>query len=358
MMSMMKNTAPTSVAPTDAPIAIGPVEALTHTASQRRQLLVALAALGSAPGLWPARAEAQTVTPVYGSLKGASLGNNAALNGALPFPAGQAFNTDISKAAVDPGSAAIIASIGATASLRPDFGSGTWDGGPIGIPYVVVSGSQAKVTIRFTAYASESEPGPYPVPRTAPIEGGAASSGDRHVIVIDRDNNRLYELYRADCGAVFHLDSLTIRPTAKAGWTSADAAGLPIFPGLVRYDEAMRGAGGIRHALRFTVPRTRKAYVPPATHWSSSNTSTALPPMGARLRLKSTFVIPTTFSNEAKAVLTALKTYGMFVADHGSAFYLSGAPDPRWNNSRLVTELKTVKGSHFDVLTMTGLVKG
>lgn len=368
MMSMMKNTAPTSVAPTDAPIAIGPVEALTHTASQRRQLLVALAALGSAPGLWPARAEAQTVTPVYGSLKGASLGNNAALNGALPFPAGQAFNTDISKAAVDPGSAAIIASIGATASLRPDFGSGTWDGGPIGIPYVVVSGSQAKVTIRFTAYASESEPGPYPVPRTAPIEGGAASSGDRHVIVIDRDNNRLYELYRAfpnadgswsaDCGAVFHLDSLTIRPTAKAGWTSADAAGLPIFPGLVRYDEAMRGAGGIRHALRFTVPRTRKAYVPPATHWSSSNTSTALPPMGARLRLKSTFVIPSTFSNEAKAVLTALKTYGMFVADHGSAFYLSGAPDPRWNNSRMITELRTVKGSHFDVLKMTGLVKG
>ena len=209
MISMMKTTAPTSVAPTDAPIAVGPVEALTHTASQRRQLLVALAALGSAPGLWPARAEAQTVTPVYGSLKGASLGDNAALNGALPFPAGQAFNTDISKAAVDPGSAAIIASIGATASLRPDFGSGTWDGGPIGIPYVVVSGSQAKVTIRFTAYASESEPGPYPVPRTAPIEGGAASSGDRHVIVIDRDNNRLYELYRA-----FPTPTAAGRPTA------------------------------------------------------------------------------------------------------------------------------------------------
>lgn len=366
---MMKTTAPTSVAPTDAPIAVGPVEALTHTASQRRQLLVALAALGSAPGLWPARAEAQTtVTPVYGNLRGATLGNNASLNGAIAFPAGHALNTAITSAGIDPNSAAIIASIGSTASLRPDFGAGLWDGGPIGIPYVVVSGSQARVTIRFTSTPEESEPGPYPVPRTAPIEGGSASDGDRHVIVVDRDNNRLYELYRAfpnadgswsaDCGAVFSLDSLTIRPAAKAGWTSACASGLPILPGLVRYDEASRGAGGIRHALRFTVPKTRKAYVPPATHWASSSTSTALPPMGARLRLKSTFVIPTTFSNEAKAILTALKTYGMLVADHGSAFYLSGAPDERWNNSRLVTELKTVKGSHFDVVTMTGLVKG
>jgi len=333
----------------------------------RRRMLMALAALGAGPALWPSSVCAQ-VAPVYGNFRGASLGVNANLNGAVAFPATHAFNTDITTAAVDPNSAAILKSIGLTANLRPDFGSGTWDGGPIGIPYVVVSGTQAKVAIRFTAYGSESEPGPYPVPRTAPIEGGSNSAGDRHVIVIDRDNQRLYELNRAfpqadgswtgDCGAIFALDSANIRPGGKAGWTSADAAGLPILPGLIRYEEAIKGAGGIRHALRFTVSKTRKAYVPPAAHWASSNVSTALPPMGARFRLKASFVIPATFSNEAKAILTALKTHGMFVADHGSNYYLSGAPDPRWNNSRLIAELKTVKGSHFEVLKMTGLVKG
>ncbi|NYG31067.1 hypothetical protein HZU83_13950 [Sphaerotilus montanus] len=333
----------------------------------RRQMLMALAAMGAGPALWPTTAAAQ-VAPVYGNFRGASLGDNANLNGAVAFPAGHAFNTDISRAVVDPASASILTSIGLTANLRPDFGSGTWDGGPIGIPYTVVSGTQAKVAIRFTAYGSESDPGPYPVPRTAPIEGGPNSAGDRHVIVIDRDNQRLYELYRAflqadgswnaDCGAVFALDNMVIRPGAKPGWTSADAAGLPILPGLIRYEEASKGAGGIRHALRFTVSKTRKAYVPPASHWASSNISTALPPMGARFRLKAGFVIPSTFSNEAKAILTALKTYGMFVADHGSNYYLSGVPDARWNNSRLIAELKTVKGSHFDVVQMTGLVKG
>jgi len=333
----------------------------------RRQLLMALAATGAGPALWPSTAAAQ-IAPIYGNFRGASLGNNANLNGAVAFPAGHAFNTDITQAAVDSTSASILSSIGLTANLRPDFGSGTWDGGPIGIPYTVVSGTQAKVAIRFTAYGSESDPGPYPVPRTAPVEGGSSSAGDRHVIVIDRDNQRLYELYRAflqadgswnaDSGAIFALDSMTIRPGGQPGWTSADAAGLPILPGLVRYEEAILGAGGIRHALRFTVSRTRKAYVPPATHWASSSTSTSLPPMGARFRLKAGFVIPSTFSNEAKAILTALKTYGMIVADNGSNYYLSGVPDPRWNNSRLIAELKTVKGSHFDVLRMDGLVKG
>ena len=353
--------------PVARPLAIGPVESLTDTRAQRRRLMQALAALGASASGWPQAASAQTL-PVYGNLRGASLGANASLNGAIPFPAAHAFNTDISRAAIDPNSAAIIASLGPTTALRPDFGSGTWEGAPIGIPYIVVSGSQARVTVRFTGAASESDPGPYPIPATAPIEGGPASAGDRHVIIIDRDNQRLYELYRAfrqpdgswnaDCGAVFHLDSMTIRPTARPRWTSADAAGMPILPGLVRYDEASRGAGGIRHALRFTVARTRKAYVPPATHWASTLVSTALPPMGARFRLKGGFVIPTTFSNEAKAILTALKTHGMFVCDHGSSYFLSGAPDPRWNNSRLITELRNVKGSHFDVLAMTGLVKG
>ncbi len=370
-MMTMDTTTHTRSRRTDPPasaLAVGPIDALADTAATRRHLLLALAALGGAAGgLVPRAGHAQTA-PLYGNFRGASLGANANLNGAIAFPAGHAFNTDISAAAVDPLSASIIVKLGSTAALRPDFGAGTWEGGPIGIPYVVVSGGQARVTIRFTAYPSQSDPGPYPIPRDAPIEGGPNSAYDRHVLVIDRDNNRLYELYRAfpqpdgswsaDCGAVFHLDSLTARPTAKPGWTSADAAGLPILPGLVRYEEAARGAGGIRHALRFTVPRTRKAYVPPATHWASSSTATDLPPMGARLRLKASFVIPTSFSTEAKAILTALKTHGMFVADHGSALYLSGAPDPRWNNTRLISELRTVKAGHFDVLAMTGLVKG
>lgn len=286
----------------------------------------------------------------------------------MPFPVSNAWNTDISAAPVDPSSATLLASIGLSTGLRPDFGAGTWNGGPIGIPYVVVAGGQAGVSVTFTAYGSESDPGPYPVPSTAPIEGGSGGTGDRHVIVIDKDNNRLYELYRAfpngngswnaDCGAVFHLDSNTVRPTAQPGWTSADAAGLPVFPGLARYDEASLGPGGIKHALRFTAAQTRKAYVPPATHFASSNTSAALPPMGMRVRLKASYAIPTSFSTEAKAILQALKTYGMFLADNGSNWYLSGAPDSRWNNSRLISELGQVTGADLEVVRMDGLVAG
>ncbi len=304
---------------------------------------------------------------VYGDLRKASLGIGAKLNGTIPFPATNAWNTSIAGAARDPNSDALIASIGNTVGLRNDFGSGTWNGSPIGIPYVVVAGTQAKVAVQFTDYGDESDPGPYPVPKTAPIEGGPASTGDRHVIVIDRDNNRLYEMgnaypqangsWKASGGAVFHLDSNTVRPGGQPGWTSADAAGLPIFPGLVRYEEAALGPGGIRHALRFTVSRTRRAYVPPATHWASSNTSANLPPMGMRVRLKASYVIPATFSLETRALLTAMKTYGMIVADNGSNWYISGAPDERWNNSRLISELGSVKGSNFEVVKMTGLVK-
>lgn len=306
----------------------------------------------------------------YASLAAASLGAGASLNGAIPFPADNAWNTDISTAPVDPNSANIIASIGANGSLFPDFGSGTWNGAPIGIPYVVVAGTQAKVTITFTAYGDESDPGPYPVPPTAPVEGEPAGSttcnggGDCHVLVIDRDNNLLYELgnaskqsdnsWNASGGAIFHLDSNNVRPTVQAGWTSADAAGLPIFPGLVRYDEASTGT--IAHALRFTVNSTRRAYVPPATHYASSNTSANLPPMGMRVRLKASYVIPTNFSTETKAILQALKTYGMFVADNGSNWYMSGVPDARWNNLVLKSELGSVKGSNFEVVRMDGLV--
>ena len=304
----------------------------------------------------------------YGDLRGADLGVGASLHDALPFPASNAWNTDISAAPVAPHSNALIASIGLTRGLHPDFGSGLYNGAPIGIPYVVVSGTQAKVPITFTDYGDESDPGPYPAPANAPIEGrkadGSAFGGDRHVLVIDRDANRLYEMgnadpqpdgsWRASGGAVFHLDSDTVRPGGLPGWTSADAAGLPIFPGLARYDEAASGV--IRHALRFTVNNSRRAYVPPATHWASSDTSANLPPMGMRVRLKASYVIPANFSTESKAILQSLKTYGMLVADNGSDWFISGAPDERWDNDTLLTELGSVKGASFEVVRMDGLV--
>ena len=298
----------------------------------------------------------------------AALGVGASLNGAVPFPSSNAWNTDISAAPVDPNSDALIASIGLGTGLHPDFGAGLYNGAPIGIPYVVVAGTQTPVAMHWTAYGDESDPGPYPVPPTTPVEGAPATGGDRHAIVIDRDHNRLYELYRAfangdgswnaDCGAVFHLDSNNVRPTAPAGWTSADAAGLPVFPGLARYDEAVLGPGGVRHALRFTVQRSRRAYVPPASHWASSSTSASLPPMGMRVRLKASFVIPASFSAPTRALLTAMKAYGMIVADNGSNWYVSGAPDDRWNNDALVREFVQVHGSDFEVVRMDGLVAG
>ncbi|AOW13031.1 hypothetical protein LPB72_18905 [Hydrogenophaga crassostreae] len=303
----------------------------------------------------------------YGHCAGADLGVGAALNGCIPFPADNAWNQDVSALPRDPDSDTLIASIGLSTGLHPDFGAGLYAGAPIGIPYVVVSGSQPRVNIAWTAYGDESDPGPYPVPTGAPIEGGPNSTGDRHVLVIDRDNNRLYELGRAfpasggnwnaNVGAVFHIDSNLVRPGGQPGWTSADAAGLPIFPGLARYDEAALGPGGIAHALRFTVQRSRKAYVPPATHWASANTSANLPPMGMRVRLKASYVIPATFSTETRALLTAMKTHGMMVADNGSNWYVSGAPDPRWNNDTLNRELGQVLGRDFEVVRMDGMVQ-
>ena len=304
----------------------------------------------------------------YADLRGVDLGIGATLNGALAFPADNAWNTDISSVAVDPNSANLIASMGLARGLHPDFGAGLYDGAAIGIPYVVVSGGQAKVAINFAAYSAEGDAGPYPIPADAPVEGAQASvvdgGGDRHVIVLDRDNNRLYELYRAfkngdgswnaDSGAVFQLASNQVRPGAQPGWTSADAAGLPIFPGLVRYDEVSGGA--IRHALRFTAANTRKAYVPPAIHWASSSTDSNRPPMGMRVRLKANYAIPGSFTPETRVILQALKTYGMILADNGSNWYVSGAPDARWNNDRLVSELAAVKGSDFEVVQMNGLV--
>ena len=305
----------------------------------------------------------------YADLAAASLGDNAPMNGAVPFPADNAWNTDISGAPVDPNSANLIASIGLATGLHPDFGSGTYGGSIIGIPYVVVSNSQAPVHIKFTLYGDQSDRGPYPVPPDAPIEGskpnGHHFGGDRHVLVLDRDSNRIYEMWesyklksggwKAGAGAIFHADSDDVRPTQKPGWTSADAAGLPIFPGLVRYDEA--GVTGlIPHALRFTVQTTRMAYVPPANHCASDNASANLPPMGMRVRLKASYVIPPNFSAPTRAILQALKSYGMMVADNGSNWFISGAPDTRWNNGALVGELGQVQGSNFEVIQMNGIV--
>ncbi len=349
----------------------------------RRAALAALSALwlaacGGGDSSLPAEAAVAPADPpppapaappdssVYGNFGSAALGVGAALGGALAFPADNAWNSDVSTLPVDPASDRLIASIGLGTGLHPDFGAGLYGGAPIGIPYVVVASAQARVAMRWTAYGDESDPGPYPVPADAPVEGGTAATGDRHVLVIDRDNNRLYELYRAfanadgswnaDSGAMFHLDSNAVRPTALPGWTSADAAGLPIFPGLARYEEAALGPGGIRHALRFTVQRSRRAYLAPAMHWASSNDGADLPPMGMRVRLKASYAIASTFSSETRALLTAMKTYGMIVADNGSNWYVSGAPDERWNNDALVSELRQVRGSDFEVLRMDGLV--
>ncbi|MGB9182349.1 MAG: hypothetical protein WCB68_24175 [Pyrinomonadaceae bacterium] len=288
------------------------------------------------------------------------LGAGASLHGKQVFPSDNAWNQDISASPVDPNSANLINSIGAGTGLHPDFGT-VYAGAPNGIPYVVVAGSQTKVPINFSPYGGESDPGPYPVPANAPIEGGPNSNGDRHVIVIDRDNWKLYELYsaypqsvgaswNAASGAVFDLNSNALR---TAGWTSADAAGLPIFPGLVRYDEVFEQQE-IKHALRFTVQTSRRAYVAPARHFASSNTSANLPPMGMRVRLKASFDI-SKFSPAIQVILKAMKKYGMIVADNGSNWYISGAPDPRWSDDELST-LRNVKGSDFEVVQMGTIV--
>ena len=275
------------------------------------------------------------------------------------FPADNAWNKDISSEPVDPASDVLIATCGANAQLHPDFGT-TWLGSPIGIPYVVVSGAQAKVPVSFY-YADESDPGPYPIPRDAPIEGGASSGGDRHVLVLDADNWKLYELFdahpvnggerwTAGSGAVFDLSSNSLRP---AGWTSADAAGLPILPGLVRYDEVVEQKE-INHALRFTCPTTRRGYVAPARHFASSRTDASQPPMGMRVRLKSTVNV-NAFPPNVQVILRALQKYGMFLADNGSSFYVSGAHDMRWNDDELGA-MKQLHGRDFEVVKMGTIV--
>jgi hypothetical protein len=274
------------------------------------------------------------------------------------FPTDSVWNTDISNLPVHPLSDAYIASIGAETGLHPDFGSGLYRGQPIGIPYAVVPPTQPLVRMRFR-YADESDPGPYPIPRNAPIEGGPKSTGDRHVIVVETETCRLYELFKARrkkrghlwkamAGATWDLTSNALRPAES---TSADAAGLPILPGLVRYDEVDTGA--IRHALRFTTRRTQRAYLWPARHHASEETNPDVPPMGVRVRLKADVDV-SGHSPTLQVILTALKRYGMFVADNGSDWYVSGVPDPRWNNDEL-RELNGIVGANFEAVDESGL---
>ncbi len=281
------------------------------------------------------------------------------LAGCPLLPWNNVWNVPVDHLPVHSNSAAYISAIGANKSLHPDFGSGTWDGAPIGIPYTIVPGNQPKINITFD-YTDESDPGPYPIPPEAAVEGGNQSSGDRHVLVLDRDNCILYETWstyplpggswHAGSGAIFNLRSNALRPS---GWTSADAAGLPILPGLVRYDEL--ASGEIRHALRFTAPQTRKAFVWPARHYASALTGLNYPPMGQRFRLKADFDIAP-FSPEVQVLLRALKKYGMILADNGSSWYISGVPDPGWNNEMFVSELGQVKGSDFEAIDESSLM--
>ena len=278
------------------------------------------------------------------------------------LPADNIWNTRVDGLPVHARSNDYVASIGTTATIHPDFGSGVWPPGsdsPIGIPYVEVGPAQPDVAIVYTAYGSESDPGPFPIPPDAPIEGGPSSGGDRHVIVVDTFDCELFELFsafpkpggtwHAASGARYDLTSNALRPD---GWTSADAAGLPIFPGLIRYDEVQ--AGEISHAIRFTASRTQKAHVWPARHDASSTTDPTVPPMGQRFRLKSSFDTAA-YSPEVRVILEAMKRYGLILADNGADWFVSGAPDDRWDND-VLRELKTVPGGAFEAVDVSSLV--
>jgi hypothetical protein len=288
-----------------------------------------------------------------------SQGPEGSLNGFVPFPASSLWNTNIANAAVDPNSSAIINFIGSSKPLHPDFGSGLYDGQTIGIPYIVVPGNQLPTNINYTAYGDESDPGPMPIPLNAQIEGYPnPGNGDRHVLVLDKGNCWLYELYgaysqgpglwNAASGAVWDLEANEQRPYT---WTSADAAGLPIFPGLVRYDEV--AAGAINHAIRVTLQYSKQAFTPPASHWASNSSNQLAAPMGMRLRLKASFDI-SSYPAEDQVILKALKQYGMIMADNGSSMFITGSVDSRWNNDHL-GQLRNVTASDFEVLLISPL---
>ena len=295
---------------------------------------------------------------LFALLAAAAPTNAAKVAGCPVFPKSNHWNQRVDRLPVHRDSGAIVRSIGLDDTMHADFGSGLWEGGPIGIPFTAVARGQARVPVSFD-YADESDRGPYPVPPGAPIEGGRGADGDRHVIVVDRARCRLYELFAAypqsggarwsaGSGAIWNLRSNRLRPR---GWTSADAAGLPILPGLARYDEVKRGR--IDHALRFTASRTRRAFVYPARHFASELTDPGLPAMGQRLRLRRGYDI-SRFPRQARVVLRALKRYGMILADNGSSWYVSGAPHRGWDNDQLHA-LHQVPGSAFEVVDTSRL---
>ena len=333
---------------------------LTATGNEASAGAFSIAVMNPNPGSATSASQNLQVTSTSGgnpppSCSGMSLGQSASLNGFLPFPADNLWNQDISNAAVDPNSSAIINFIGSGIGLHPDFGSGLYNGQSMGIPYLVVGSQQGPLPIIFTAYGDESDPGPMPIPVSALIEGyPAPGSGDRHVLVLDNNNCWLYELYssypnaaswNAGSAAVWDLTADEQRPYT---WTLADAGGLPIFPGLARYDEV--AAGHINHALRFTLQSSRAAFVPPASHWAANSSNALAAPMGMRLRLKASFDI-SSFSAANQVILTALKKYGMIMADNGSSMYISGAPDDNWDNSDL-HNLGSVTAADFEVVEM------
>lgn len=301
------------------------------------------------------------ITALSGPAAAAPSGSRAGSEAVAPckiFPANNIWHADISRAPVHRLSAAYVASIGATRRAHPDFGSGLWQGAPFGIPVTPVRAGQRKVPVSFY-YADESDRGPYPIPYNARIEGGPNATGDRHVILYDRPNCKVYEMYdahplrggawRAGSGAVFDLRGNRLRP---AGWTSADAAGLSIFAGLVRYDEVARGR--VDHAIRMTAPRTQKAYVWPARHHASNLTDPRLPPMGQRFRLKASVDI-SRFPPQARVIAIALKKHGAILADNGSSWYLTGNQDTGWDNDQL-SALKTLRGSDFEAVDVSRLM--
>jgi hypothetical protein len=277
------------------------------------------------------------------------------------FPPNNVWNTPIDNLPVHPLSDAYIETIGRDEAFHPDFGSGIWppeDGGPIGIPFVVVPADQPGVPVSF-GYDEESDPGPYPIPPNPPIEGGPQSDGDRHILIVQEGTCRLYELFdawpqgdgswEAGSGAIFDLNSNALRP---AGWTSADAAGLPILPGLVRYDEV--ASGEITHALRFTAPETQRASVWPARHFASDETGEEFPPMGQRFRLRADFDM-SGFDPQIQVILRAMQRYGIILADNGSPWYISGAPDERWDND-ILRQLKQLTGADFEAVDVSPLM--
>ena len=295
---------------------------------------------------------------IMASVGDAATGAPPTIGGCPVFPATSPWNERVDQLPVVKDSATLVRSIGLDSPVHADFGSGLWDGSRIGIPYVVVSGAKTPRSRPSFDYADESDKGPYPIPANVPIEGQPnAGDGDRHALIVDRDTCTLYELYAlhrsgggwaAGSGAIWSLRSNHLRPLT---WTSADAAGLPILPGLARYDEV--AAGAIDHALRFTAPETRRAFVFPARHYASSSTDPSLPPMGLRVRLKASFDI-SGFPPQARVVLQALKRYGMILEDNGSPWYISGAPDPRWSNDDLHS-LGRLTGADFEVVDTSSL---